>query len=69
MLRSGAFDTTVCVRCHDAGCSPCHGGIHTSHGPDWNTRHQTGNSQVCTQSCHDPNKVGTDMCHLCHASK
>ena len=66
---SGAFDTTVCVRCHDAGCSPCHGGIHTSHGPEWKTGHQTGQSQFCTQSCHDPKQVGADMCHLCHASK
>lgn len=66
--KAGAFDTTVCVRCHDAGCSPCHGGIHTSHGPDWKTRHQTaGDGAWCTR-CHAPQKVGTDMCRLCHAS-
>ncbi len=63
---SGAFDTKVCVLCHDAGCTSCHMQIHINHGPDWKTTHQTEESGTCTQ-CHDAKKVGNDMCRLCHA--
>lgn len=62
---SGAFDTTVCVTCHDPGCTDCHMQIHVNHGPNWRTEHQTADRSYCTR-CHDPNKVGTDMCRLCH---
>jgi hypothetical protein len=67
---AGAFDTAVCVRCHDAACGPCHGGIHTAHGPNWKTQHQTaGPGTTCTvPGCHDINVVGADWCRLCHPS-
>lgn len=61
----GAFDTELCVRCHDAGCSECHIQIHTNHVPDWKSKHQTADRQSCTQ-CHSEQKVGSDMCRLCH---
>jgi hypothetical protein len=63
--RSGAFDTDLCVRCHDEMCSPCHSQIHTSHVPDWRTGHRNAERVTCPQ-CHDETKVGTDMCTLCH---
>lgn len=61
----GAFDTQVCVRCHDTGCTSCHMQIHRSHPPDWKTKHQTADSGTCTQ-CHSASLVGSDMCRLCH---
>ena len=64
---AGAFDTTVCVRCHDAGCNPCHMQIHVNHGPNWKAEHKTTTDRSLCIRCHDPQKVGTDMCRLCHA--
>lgn len=63
---SGAFDTKICVLCHDAGCTECHMQIHVNHGANWKTEHRTADSSTCIR-CHDAQKVGTDMCRLCHA--
>jgi len=68
--KYGAFDTTVCVRCHgntSSGCAPCHGSIHSSHLPTWKTEHQKAQASQCSPGCHDPEKVGPDMCALCHS--
>jgi hypothetical protein len=65
--RSGAFDTELCGRCHDPGCQPCHRQIHTDHPADWKNLHKSADRNTCTQ-CHNVEKVGTDMCRLCHDS-
>ena len=64
--RAGAFDTSVCVRCHDPGCAPCHSGIHDNHGPQWKTEHQTRTPDNCSAVCHNRKAVGDNMCELCH---
>ncbi|MCL4368749.1 MAG: hypothetical protein M1337_06245, partial [Actinobacteria bacterium] len=66
--RAGAFDTTVCVRCHDANCQQCHTMIHSNHGPQWRTEHQRGDPTRCSGFCHNRDRVGDNMCLLCHPS-
>lgn len=62
----GAFDTDLCVRCHDDGCAPCHSDIHGNHGAEFRIGHQTAERSTCL-NCHDAQAVGPDMCRLCHA--
>ncbi len=66
----GAFDTAVCIRCHDRGCTECHRGIHDNHGADWKQTHsENPDGSWCTQRCHDADKVGKNMCALCHTNR
>ncbi len=68
--KAGAFDTTVCVRCHDSTCSPCHSQIHGSHGAGYKEEHKKSTDGTwCTLRCHEKDKVGTDMCTLCHSKR
>jgi hypothetical protein len=56
-----------CKPCHGESCLECHSpSLHTNHGPDWVILHRAPAGGTGCTNCHDPEKVGEDMCALCH---